>query len=80
MFGKAKGAWKGSFSKFFVSFSILLWAISSISVANDFVFDQEFDRMIALFNNRLSSSSGPAGAGKTDTRFHSPYSVWMMAC
>ena len=55
MFGKAKGAWKGSFSKFFVAFSILLWAISSISVANDFVFDQEFDRMIAL-QYRLSSS------------------------
>ena len=46
MFGKAKGA---SFSKFFVVFFFFyfVWAISSISVANDFVFDQEFDRMIA---------------------------------
>lgn len=26
-----------------------VWAISSISFANDFVFDQEFDRMIAPF-------------------------------
>ena len=47
MFGKAKGASKGSFSKFFGFFFYFLLAISSISVANDFVFDQEFDRMIA---------------------------------
>lgn len=47
MFGKAKGASKGSFSKFLGFFFYFVWAISSISVANDFVFDQEFDRMIA---------------------------------
>lgn len=41
---KAKGA---SFSKFFGFFFYFVLAISSISVANDFVFDQEFDRMIA---------------------------------
>lgn len=44
MFGKAKEA---SFSKFVGFFFYFVWAISLISVANDFVFDQEFDRMIA---------------------------------
>ena len=45
MFRKAKGASCSTFFGFF--FFYFVWAISSISVANDFLFDQEFDRMIA---------------------------------